>query len=97
MTEIEQLERAIQRLANIKNDAQRPPYEKSVLLWGGRVHRWIQETAVTLEKQLHWLDTHIDSPNYEIRFAEWEALLRLYERGCKNLIIAEFVQIESAA
>ncbi len=97
MTEVNQLEMSLKKLSTCSETWKRPPLEKAVLLWGGRVYQWTQETMLTLGKQLRWLDTHPESPAYDARFLEWETLLRQYERACDVLADAQRLSVADAA
>lgn len=97
MDSIDHLEKAIHELSTCVTPWQRPSREKAVLLYGARVRTWTQEIYTVLDKQLRWLDTHVDSPTYEQRFGEWETLLRDYERSVRALNAAAGLNIGVAA
>lgn len=94
---IERLEKSINDLSTCVTPWQRPSREKAVLLWGSRVYQWTNETTDLLTKQLRWLDTQLDSPTYETRFAEWQCLLKQYERACDALAAAAALNIGARA
>lgn len=96
MHEAERLEAAIAKLSTCK-DWERRPIEKEILLWGSRVYQWTNATTELLTKQLRWLDTQLDSPTYETRFAEWHCLLKQYERACDALASAAALNIGAQA
>ena len=97
MHDTERLEMAITELSTCATPWQRPSREKLVLLYGGRVYQWTQETTDLLTKQLRWLDTQVGSPTYETRFAEWQCLLKQYERACDALAAAAALNIGCVA
>lgn len=96
MNETARLEAAIAKLSTCR-DWQRRALEKEILLRSTRVSEWITRTTDLLTKQLRWLDTQLDSPTYEQRFAEWKRLLTEYERACDALAAANALRIGVAA
>lgn len=93
MDDINKLDKALTELSTCPS-WQRSSREKAVLLYGTRVKQWTRTVQLPLEKQLTWLDQH---PDNDRRFAEWEQLLKQYERACQLLEQAEAVMGRVAA
>lgn len=89
MHELSMLQDQLTKLAKAKTPAQRRANTRAVLLWGARTRAQIKTLEDLLTRQIVWLGANEDSPNYELRFTEWETNLRLYERSCDVLAEAE--------
>ena len=90
MHEFQQLSNQVTKYKHATTDRQRQAIAKSIVLWGGRLHRWADETAGLLGRQLIWLDKNDGTaPTADKRFAEWTDLLRQYEAACDLLHAAE--------